>query len=132
MNELQKRHQFQPGKSGNPGGRPPSKLNKLLSRHLRARDGDATREQKLVEQVYGLALAGDMRAVALIWDRMEGKITETEVAELTGGNSGPVIIRMFPADCNACGAKKRFEAQGGKGNPPGILDWGSDDGDPLK
>ena len=67
---------FEKGKSGNPGGRPPSKLNKLLSRYLRVRDGDKTREQKLVEQIYELALAGDMRAVALIWDRMEGKVKE--------------------------------------------------------
>lgn len=67
---------FKPGQSGNPGGRPPSHLNKLLSRYLRAKDGDKTREQKLVEKIYELAQAGDMRAAALIWDRMEGKVCE--------------------------------------------------------
>ncbi len=67
---------FQPGQSGNPGGRPQSHLNKLLSRYLRAKDGDKTREQKLVEKICELALAGDMRAAVLIWDRMEGKVRE--------------------------------------------------------
>ena len=67
---------FKPGQSGNPGGRPPSHLNQLLSRYLRAKDGDKTREQKLVEKIYELAQAGDMRAAALIWDRMEGKVRE--------------------------------------------------------
>ena len=98
MSELQKRHQFQPGMSGNPGGRPPSKLNKLLSRYLRARDGDATREQKLVEQVYGLALAGDMRAVALIWDRLEGK--PPEAANDSGKDGGPLTIKITHVDVN--------------------------------
>lgn len=64
---------FQPGQSGNPGGRPVSHLNKLLSQYLCAKDGKKTREQKLVEKIYELAQAGDMRAAALIWDRMEGR-----------------------------------------------------------
>lgn len=64
---------FKPGQSGNPGGRPRSQLNALLSQYLRGKDGRKAREQKLVEKICALALAGDMRAAALIWDRMEGK-----------------------------------------------------------
>lgn len=70
--------QFKKGQSGNPGGRPPSKLNKLLSEYLRSKDGDKTREQKLAEKIYELALDGDMRAATLIWDRMEGKVREEQ------------------------------------------------------
>lgn len=64
---------FKPGQSGNPCGRPRSQLNALLSEYLRGKEGRKAREQKLVEKVYALALAGDLRAAALIWDRMEGK-----------------------------------------------------------
>lgn len=69
---------FQPGQSGNPGGRPRSQLNALLSEYLRGRDrkDKKEREQKLVEKIFELAMAGDMRAAALIWDRMEGKGSE--------------------------------------------------------
>lgn len=84
---------FKPGQSGNPNGRPQSHLSKLLSDYLCAKDGKKTREQKLVEKIYELAFAGDMRAVALIWDRMEGK-----GCELFDSSGEIVPIHFVPYD----------------------------------
>lgn len=80
--------QFQKGRSGNPGGRPPSSLNKLLSEHLHAKDGSKTREQQLVEQVCALALQGDMDAIKFVWERLEGKVRDSIELE-----TGPLSIR---------------------------------------
>lgn len=73
---------FQPGQSGNPSGRPHSHLNKLLSQYLRRKDGDKSRERKLIEKIYTLAMSGDMRAIALIWERMEGKALQHDEEDL--------------------------------------------------
>lgn len=87
---------FQPGQSGNLSGRPQSHLNKLLSDYLCARDGKSrkTREQKLVEKIYELAQAGDMRAAALIWDRMEGKGRELPESP----SAGPIHFVLYDPD----------------------------------
>lgn len=88
---------FKPGQSGNPGGRPPSNLNKLLSQYLHAKGGNKTREQKLVEKIYDLALAGDMRAAALIWDRMEGKGRELPESP----SAGPIHFVLYDPEKHA-------------------------------
>lgn len=70
---------FKKGVSGNPSGRVKSNLNKLLSEYVQIEDPSTRkkREQLLVEQLVALALTGDLDALEFIWDRLEGKPTQS-------------------------------------------------------
>ncbi|MFA6318388.1 MAG: DUF5681 domain-containing protein [Elusimicrobiota bacterium] len=66
---------FEKGKSGNPGGRPKSNLSALLSRLVQRDENGKRTELEIVKKVCKLALAGDMKAIEFIWERLEGKVT---------------------------------------------------------
>ena len=83
-------HQFKPGQSGNPAGRKPGtktiseKLKKILEIELTVTD-PVTKQicQKQVSEIIGLQLAsqamtGNIKAIKLILERMEGKIADYE------------------------------------------------------
>ena len=83
---------FKPGKSGNPGGRPKSKLNQLLAKHLglKANDSGEKWEMLLVKRVIALAVTGDKWALEFIWDRLEGKPAH----HLTDGDGNDIPVRF--------------------------------------
>ena len=61
---------FQPGQSGNPGGRPRSMATvarKVLSEA--AGEGDVTKAEAVVRRLYELALEGNVPAIKLLLDR---------------------------------------------------------------
>lgn len=71
-------HQFKPGQSGNPQGRPVGtvSLRTLLKEKLAetsAGDERRTYGQVLVDETFELALSGSAAALRLIWEYMEGK-----------------------------------------------------------
>ena len=75
-------HQWKPGQSGNPRGRPAGSgwLTSLLRERLAAptAPGDDRRFADLVvEAIIEKALTGDVRALKLIWERMDGRTPQT-------------------------------------------------------
>jgi hypothetical protein len=74
---------FKPGQSGNPAGRPKgahSLHNQAIWREVGEEiDTNSGKEKykKLVELVYEQALGGDVRSQALIFDRTDGKSSQT-------------------------------------------------------
>lgn len=82
---------FKPGQSGNPAGRPrkPDCLTDAL-RELAGQPGPGglTHAQRLAAVLWRKAEAGDVRAAALIGDRLEGRPGQrVEVATPDGGGS---------------------------------------------
>lgn len=84
---------FQPGQSGNPGGRPKDTLLAALKKKL-------TREQaeELVGVLVTRALAGDMKALEMIWDRMAGKVVGREEIGGPGAFAKGFEIRLVRVD----------------------------------
>jgi hypothetical protein len=67
---------FQPGQSGNPRGRPKKDplLTRALLRWAKKKGPDGTPNYDLLAEAIGAkALAGDMVAAGMIFDRVEGK-----------------------------------------------------------
>lgn len=66
---------YKPGTSGNPGGRPKSELNKVLSQYLgKTSPKGKTYTELLVARLLELAISqGNIDAIEFIWDRLEGK-----------------------------------------------------------
>ena len=70
-------HQFKPGQSGNPAGRPRGRsITAVLRERLDAAiagEGDARAAvDRIAEAVLKLAIAGDLKALALLLERTEG------------------------------------------------------------
>jgi hypothetical protein len=80
---------FQPGQSGNPAGRPKGQsLTARLRRYLDAPGKDGRpRADRLAETLAELALSGDIRAIRMVLDRLDGKaldrIKVDEPSEMT-------------------------------------------------
>lgn len=60
---------FQKGQSGNPGGRRPA----VLSRAVFAKLTDEQAEQ-IAAELIEKAIAGDLQAISMLWERIEGKV----------------------------------------------------------
>jgi len=82
---------FMPGTSGNPAGRPighgggPSLLVALKKR-LEAHPEEIN---AIVGELIGAARAGDLKAIEIVADRLDGKPTQR--SEISGPDGGPVI-----------------------------------------
>ncbi len=84
---------FAPGRSGNPGGRPPSRLlTAELLKGLTSPSGaqaereleipsDSTNTAAVAARVIRMAVAGNMAAINLLFDRIEGKTPKEVVFE---------------------------------------------------
>jgi len=89
---------FRPGQSGNPGGRPKKlpitdALRRILSRRIPAKDPRTAIGEDLVAfALIRKAVKGDLRAIAEIADRTEGKATERH--EWSGPDGGPIPFEL--------------------------------------
>ena len=82
---------FQKGQSGNPGGKPKGTISivHLLLRKLKDKTPDGKKNADAVaEQLISLALSGDLDAIKVILDRVDGKVVERQ--EISGPDGGPV------------------------------------------
>lgn len=80
--------QFEPGKSGNPGGRP--KRGKIITDALvvKLRQAEGSKLLALCDKLIELALDGEVSAIKEIFDRVEGKAPQP----IVGDEENPVII----------------------------------------
>lgn len=89
---------FRPGQSGNPGGRPKKlpitdALRRILGGKLPASVPKASTGEDLVAfALIKKAVGGDLRAIAEIADRTEGKATERH--EWSGPDGGPIPFEL--------------------------------------
>jgi hypothetical protein len=94
--EALKPTQFQPGQSGNAGGRPKIKpisdaLRQLLDEAYSGREKrfqGLSNLRVMALRMFELAIAGDLRAMQEIADRVEGKIAQRQ--ELCGPDGGAI------------------------------------------
>ena len=83
-------NQWQPGQSGNPAGRPPgirylSELARDILRDTRKGDTDGkTTDELVVLALVKQALKGNTKAIEMIHDWTEGKVTDTHRIESEG------------------------------------------------
>lgn len=80
---------WQKGQSGNPGGRPKDVLTQALRKKLSDDEADG-----ILAIVIRLAKQGDMRAVQLLWDRMEGRALDRKEV----GQPGAFDAQQIPDD----------------------------------
>lgn len=76
--------QFQPGQSGNPGGKPKQKEMRDALRLALRDDVDAPPRNKMdaiVRAHVEKALEGDMAAIKEIYDRIDGKVAQAIVGD---------------------------------------------------
>jgi len=90
---------FQPGQSGNPKGRPKKPLSEDLRLYLQQRIAphDVTRRQKLIEALYEAALKGEVPALKLIFERLDGAVPQPVV----GADGGPIRLVWERDDAGA-------------------------------
>lgn len=88
--------QFKPGESGNPGGRPKKtpitdELRQLLDEQYSGREKrfqGLSNCRVLALRMFELAIAGDLRAMQEVADRVEGKIPQRQ--EFGGADGGAI------------------------------------------
>jgi hypothetical protein len=93
--ERLKQHAFQPGISGNPSGRPREVMGAAYRRALLRRiPNDAEGRifaDAIAEKMIALGLMGDVRAIAEVTDRIEGK---PQQAVTLGGDGSNIPIEI--------------------------------------
>lgn len=111
-----KPHQFKPGESGNPGGRPKrlpitdrllDQLEKPLPARMKASlpelfaevyGADPTFTDLLAFRLIEASGKGNLKALALLLDRVEGKVPQN--VGLSGESAEPVVVRVIRCDRN--------------------------------
>lgn len=93
---------FQPGRSGNPRGRPRKQdtvgalLQRVLSRRVKIQENGVTRSRSVKEialtQLANKAAKGDLRAMKLLFDLMDRYCGST--------GEGPVLLYLTETDVN--------------------------------
>lgn len=86
---------FEPGRSGNPKGRPPK--GKAMADALRtvlnkSKDGKQNK-RAVAEKLVEMARDGNVEAMKIVFDRIDGKPVQTNVLE--GNNEAPIPIRYI-------------------------------------
>jgi hypothetical protein len=93
-------HRFQPGQSGNPGGRPKARsittvLRERLDEAIAGDKDVRAAVERLVEAVLKQAIAGDLKALALLLERTEGPPpAKGDEAARGGAVNNPVVIYL--------------------------------------
>lgn len=74
---------FQPGETGNPGGRPKTAkmFRDALMTALKKTDGDVEKIQKIADALTDKAAAGDVQAIKEVADRIDGKVPQAVVGD---------------------------------------------------
>lgn len=85
---------FAPGQSGNPRGRPRkgSSLTEFLrwsASQIVSEEDRRTKAQAAAEAAFAAALGGDVAALKLIFDRLDGKVPEPVE------HGGELIVRQY-------------------------------------
>ena len=100
------------GVSGNPRGRPKKKdsLTSLLKDEIRkicpADRQKRTWEELMVFATLQLAMKGNATALKEVWERLEGKMPQTERVQLSGTQGRDIRIKVVYQDEEQAGAQK--------------------------
>ena len=99
-------HRWKKGVSGNPRGRPKKRdsLTSLLKEEI-AKICPADREKRtwkelIVRATLQLAMKGNATALKEVWERLDGKILQTEKVQLAGTEGREIKINVVYEDGN--------------------------------
>ena len=67
---------FQPGQSGNPSGRPKGSVSMTAILRRKLAEAEAASAVAIVDAMIAEAKGGNLRAIAVILDRLEGKVPD--------------------------------------------------------
>jgi len=86
-------HQFKPGQSGNPNGRPKKlpRLDDLLSDIMGEEKDGMTAAEAILKRLRQLATQGNLKAAEMLLDRSYGKAKQP--VEHTGKDGAPIEIK---------------------------------------
>ncbi len=84
QNRLSNLKPFQPGRSGNPKGRPPGRrlVTELRDQLDQTIENGETQGALIVRKLVDLAIGGDLAAIKLIFDRIDGRAPMPITSEL--------------------------------------------------
>ncbi len=95
---------FVKGQSGNPGGRPKKdiSLTNILKRQAEKKDVEYNgqkikRKDAIAQKIWQLALSGDLTAMKYIFDRIDGRPSET-IKQQIGFDGDLNFLAMSPED----------------------------------
>src|SRR5258708_6267182 len=99
-----KPYQFQPGQSGNPGGKQKTKpmaeaLQKELDTVVKGKN--ATKRQLIARKLANMAIAGNIEAIKVVYDRMDGKAISDDLdksVQILIVNKVPTAVTPVLAD----------------------------------
>ena len=97
--------QFKPGHSGNPGGRPKGSITKIMREFMYEIDDTGfSRVQHLCFILWDAALKGDLQAIKLIMDRVDGTPRQSIETNVRGFETIKVmeIVENNGLDISAC------------------------------
>ena len=110
---------WQPGTSGNPGGRPKSKacltdcLRRLADREIRLADGGTvTYAQALAARVWRLALDGERWACELLYTRLDGRPAWTVDAPWLEEDEPRLVVLPFAAPARLMQPQREEKSDG--------------------
>ena len=110
---------FQKGKSGNPDGRPPKGsavadvLNDLLTREVLNTSRNKVQViEAICEKLIDLAMEGDLKAINILLDRVDGKPRQQVAIEQSSPE--PLVIRQSIVHCYPDGSEVPEELLGDK------------------
>ena len=91
------KHQFKPGRSGNPKGRPKKlpRLDDLLSEIMGEEKDGMTAAEAILKRLRQMATQGNIKAAEMLLDRSYGKAKQP--VEITGKDGAAIEIR-WPDD----------------------------------
>lgn len=90
------KHQFKPGQSGNPNGRPKKlpRLDDLLSDIMGEEKDGITAAEAILKRLRQMATQGNIKAAEMLLDRSYGKAKQP--VEITGKDGAPIEYIKLP------------------------------------